>query len=176
MIQIDQNSGCGRKKLTSPNQTHQRRTRAAPVPPQSPSQGRRRIEWHCGGFHWRPPSRLRAVDLQTEVRQTVGFRWDLWTAFPKAKPGWPSTGILSTNLGTETPPKCPAGCAESTQTVSRSSRSTALIWAARFVGFKNRDCSCAPATEARSMRMDRMPPVHRPAGFSSTRTKSTAAN
>ena len=69
------------------------------------------------------------------------------------------------------PPKRPVGCAARRSRSFRSSLSTARTLAARSVGFRSPNFSCAPAMAVFTMAMARVPRAHRRAGFSNIPTK-----
>src|ERR1700745_3812293 len=74
---------------------------------------------------------------------------------------WRSSRTQWAGLGMVKQTVSPAGCAESPRSNSKSLRSTALIWDARFVGFRSLNFSCAHATVAHTTRTAAGPPVLR---------------
>ncbi len=107
---------------------------------------------------------------------TRGFRSAPSMHFPSAKRVSRSTRIRLRIRGTGRPITSPATCATRAAINSRSSLSTARIWAARCAGFRSRNFSCAHATAAYTTPTARAPPGRPSAASSLTTGRSFQAS
>ena len=111
-----------------------------------------------------------------DARSRPGSAWVRSRASPRGRRAWPSTRTRSAWPGTGRRRTSRAGCAGSTASSSRSSRSTARISAARCDGSPSRGSSCVRATAASTTRTARAPRARRRGDCSSTSTRSATGS